>query len=249
MSKHAMMNLDSWKTDAENIMKTKQSELTVTVFQKLRDQPLTIRDLHNFLVKDYGKLYDTILESKMGRLKDWFSNRDGISFDSNTQKFFADGDKIMMEEEESYKTPSEYRIGQFKVYSRKDDDLNLVIKLKDTTMSWTIDINSDDDIFNLFGKAGKFPAQVSTTPPIDGTVVDEGEIELGVQRAGYHEYFLKGNKFETKLHVRVVPVDEKEMWLAWTGYKQTPADREGDEGLWNINEDKYSKLVINTENE
>ena len=127
--------------------------------------------------------------------------------------------------------------------------LNLVIKLKDTTMSWTIDINSDDDIFNLFGKAGKFPAQVATTPPVGGTVVDEGEIELGVQRTGYHEYFLKGNKFETKLHVRVVPVDDKEMWLAWTGYKQTPADREGDEGLWNINEDKYSKLVINTENE
>ena len=29
MSKHAMMNLDSWKADAENIMKTKQSELMI----------------------------------------------------------------------------------------------------------------------------------------------------------------------------------------------------------------------------
>lgn len=248
MSKHAMMNLDSWKTDAENIMKTKQSELTVAVFQKLKNQPLNIRDLHNFLVREHGRLYDNVLESKQDRIKDWFNNRDGISFDSNTRKFFADSDKIMMEEE-SYKTPSEYRTGGFKIYSRKDDDLNLVIKLKDTTMSWTIDINSDDDIFNLFGKAGKFPAQVATTPPIDGTVVDEGEIELGVQRTGYHEYFLKGNKFETKLHVRVVPVDENEMWLAWTGYKQTPADKEGDEGLWNINKDKYSKLVINPEKE
>ena len=60
---------------------------------------------------------------------------------------------------------------------------------------------------------------------------------------------MKGNKFETKLHVRVVPVDGNEMWLAWTGYKQTPADKEGDEGLWDINKDKYSKLVINPEKE
>ena len=247
MSKHAMLNLDSWKSDAENIMKTKQSELTVAVFQKLQDGALSIKELHNFLVKDHGRLYDTVLESKMDKIKDWFSARDGISFDSKTNKFFADEDKIMMKAE--YKTPSEYRSGGFKIYSRKDDDLNLTIKLKDTTISWTIDINNDDDIFNLFGKAGKFPAQVSTTPAIDGKIIDEGEIELGVQKQGYHEYFLKGNKFETKLHVRVVPVDGNEMWLAWTGYKQTPADKEGDEGLWDINKDKYSKLVINPEKE
>jgi len=241
MSKHAMMNLSSWKSDAESIMKTKQSELTVYVFQKLKDGPMTIKELHNFLVKEYGRLYDSVLESKMSRIQDWFSQRDGISFDSKTNKFFADDDKIIMSEEE-YKTPEEYRKGGFKVYSRKDDDLNLVIKLKDTVLTWTIDINNDDDIFNLFGKAGKFPAKVATTTATEGKIIDEGEIELGVQRDGYHEYFLNGNKFETKLHIRVVPVDEQEMWLAWTGYKQTPADKEGDEGLWNINEDKYSKL-------
>jgi len=241
MSKHAMMNLSSWKSDAESIMKTKQSELTVYVFQKLKDGAMTIKELHNFLVKEYGRLYDSVLESKMDRLKDWFSQRDGISFDSKTNKFFADDDKILMAEEE-YKTPEEYRKGGFKIYSRDDDDLNLVIKLKDIVLTWTIDINNDDDIFNLFGKAGKFPAKVATTPATEGKIIDEGEIELGVQRDGYHEYFLNGNKFETKLHIRVVPVDEQEMWLAWTGYKQTPADKEGDEGLWNINEDKYSKL-------
>ena len=36
------------------------------------------------------------------------------------------------------------------------------------------------------------------------------------------------------------------MWLAWTGFKQKPADKESDEGLWNIYEDKYSKLSIPT---
>ena len=31
------------------------------------------------------------------------------------------------------------------------------------------------------------------------------------------------------------------MWLAWTGFKQEPADKEGDEGLWDIYEDKFAK--------
>ena len=247
MSKHAMMNLESWKSDAENIMKTKQSELTVATFQHLKQRgPKTIKDLHNFLVKDFGRLYDNVLGSQMSKLKEWFDNRDGITYNVKEKKFMADSDKIMLSEEE-YKTPSEYREGQFKVYSRKDDDLTFAIKLSDETMYWTIDVNSDDDIFDLFGKAGKYPAEVATTVSSDSKVIDEGDITLGVQRDGYHEYFITGNKFETKVHFRVVPVDDKEMWLVWTGYKQEPADTAGDEGVWNINNDKYVKLLINPE--
>ena len=50
------------------------------------------------------------------------------------------------------------------------------------------------------------------------------------------------------MHFRVIKVEGKEMWLAWTGYKQEPADTEGDKGLWNIYEDKYSKLPIPDKN-
>ena len=46
------------------------------------------------------------------------------------------------------------------------------------------------------------------------------------------------------MHFRLLPVDDKEMWLAWTGYRQEPADKEGDEGLWNINEDKFFRIKI-----
>jgi hypothetical protein len=246
MSKHAMLNLDSWKQDAEDIMKTKQSELTVAVYQHLKERgPMTIKELHNYLVKSYERLYDSILDSRLTKLEEWFNARDGIRFDSNTRKFYADADKIMLSNVE-YKTPLEYRKGGFKIYSRKDDDLTLVIKLEDMTLYWTIDINSDDDIFNLFGKASKFPAEVATTVDTED-IIDEGDIELGLQRHGYHEYFLKGNKFETKIHFRVLPIDDKKMWLAWTGYKQEPADISGDEGIWNINEDKHHKLLINSE--
>ena len=67
---------------------------------------------------------------------------------------------------------------------------------------------------------------------------------MGVQRHGYHEYILTGNKFDTKFHVRVIPVEGKDRWLAWTGIEQTPVDPETDDGLWDIREDKDFKLKI-----
>ena len=34
------------------------------------------------------------------------------------------------------------------------------------------------------------------------------------------------------------------MWLAWTGYETKPAPESSDEGLIDINEDKYAKLGV-----
>jgi hypothetical protein len=143
----------------------------------------------------------------------------------------------------AYKTPENYRKGQFKLYSREDDNITFAIKVDDESMFWTIDLENDEEMFDLFGAAGKYPAEVSKNIE-RGKIIDAGDIELGVQKDGYHEYFLKGNKFETKLHIRVIKVEGKEMWLAWTGYKQTPADKDGDEGKWNIYQDRYNKLPI-----
>jgi hypothetical protein len=117
------------------------------------------------------------------------------------------------------------------------------MKLNDESINWLVELENDEELFDLFGKAGKYPAEVAKTFERE-KVIDTGEVELGVQRHGYHEYFLKGNKFETKLHMRVVPVKGKTMWLAWTGYKQEPADKESDAGVWNIYEDKHNELKI-----
>ena len=97
--------------------------------------------------------------------------------------------------------------------------------------------------FELFGKAGKFPAMVANNTS-KRKILDEGKVRLGVQKHGYHEYFLEGNKFETKFNIRMIKVDGEEMWLAWSGYKQTPADEDSDSGLWNIYEDKFPKETI-----
>lgn len=255
MSKNATMDLDMWKQQAIDIMKSKQSDLTVASFQHLKEKgDKTPKELHNFLVKEHKDLYEDVLESDVKKLKKWIVLRDGIS--EKDGKISADDDKIMQEEEikkedikaveGEYKTPPELREGEFKLYAREDDNLTLAIKLKTENMFWTIDIENEEEMFDLFGAAGKYPAEVAKTVT-KGKVVDSGKIRLGIQRDGYHEYFLEGNKFETKMHYRVLDVDGNKMWLAWTGFKQTPADKEGDEGKWNIYEDRYNKLPLPTE--
>jgi len=194
MAKNALVDLDLWKNQAEEIMKTKQSRLTVAGFQHMKTTgPKTIKVRRHIL--------------------------------------------------KEYKTPKEYQQGEFKLYLRDDDNLNLVIKLKDETINWLIDLEKSNDIFDLFGKAGKFPAMVANNISKRKTI-DEGKIRLGVQKHGYHEYFLEGNKFETKFNIRMIKVDGEEMWLAWSGYKQTPADEDSDSGLWNIYEDRHNKLPL-----
>lgn len=148
--------------------------------------------------------------------------------------------------EGEYKTPPELREGEFKLYSREDDNVTLAIKLNTENMFWTINIEDEEELFDLFGAAGKYPAEVAKTVP-KGKLIDSGKIRLGIQRDGYHEYFLEGNKFETKMHYRVIEVDGESMWLAWTGFKQEPADKDGDKGKWNIYEDRYNKLPLPTD--
>jgi len=246
MSKNALIDIDMWKAQAEEIMKTKQSKLTQIGFNYLKENgSKTPKELHNFLVKNHKSIYEDILESKLNKVKDWFDQRDGISFDMKTKKLFADDDKVIKEPTvlKAYKTPEEYRKGDFKIYLREDDNLNFTISVGGETMHWYIELNEEDNIFDLFGKAGKYPAEVSKNVSKD-KIIDSGKIELGLQRHGYHEYFLEGNKFETKLHIRVLPVKDKKMWLAWTGFKQTPADKDNDEGIWNIYEDRFNELTI-----
>ena len=248
MSKNAIADLDMWKAQAEKIMKTKQSRLTQSIFLYLKENGAkTPKELHNYLIKNTRDLYEEVLEGNEKRLVDWAQERDPIGYDDKTKRLFAHDDKIMKDPIiKEYKTPKEFQEGNFKLYMRKDDNVDLSISLGDENLVWFIDLQGEDALFELFGKAGKFPAQVSKSKDRE-KLIDKGKIRLGVQRHGYHEYFLEGNKFETKLHLRVIPVNDEEMWLAWTGYKQSPADKEGDEGLWNIYEDRYHKLPLPSE--
>ena len=98
----------------------------------------------------------------------------------------ADGEEIKKE----YKTPEEYRKGKFKIYNREDNNVHLAISVNGENLNWTIDLEGEDELFDLFGAAGKYPAEVSKNVE-RGKVIDSGDIELGVQKDGYHEYFLE----------------------------------------------------------
>jgi len=247
MSKNALADLDMWKQEAENTLKTLQGKITTAIKNRIKFKgPQTPKEIHDYLLSTMASDYETLFDSdskKMMKvlghastkdLQNWANQREGISFSDG--KLHVDPTDIAKE------------MSEFKIYSRKDDNLDFIISHKGETLSWLIDLPNDDDIFSLFGKANKYPAKISKN--IDrGQLIDEGEVEIGVQRHGYHEYIIKGNKFDTKMHFRVIPVDEQKMWLAWTGYEQKPVDKDTDEGIWNIYKDKYVDLNLpdNTE--
>jgi len=249
MSKNALADIDMWKAQAEEIMKTKQGELTVSIvnFLQGKGKPVSVKDVHNYLKRINSAIYEEVLESKEKKLGLWAQEREHISMDNG--KLVADPSIKLAEEEEikkEYKTPKEYREGKFKIYNREDNNIHFSISINKESLNWTIDLENEKELFDLFGAAGKYPAEVSKNIE-RGKVIDSGNVKLGVQKDGYHEYFLEGNKFETKMHIRVIPIDNKPMWLAWTGYKQEPADTDTDEGKWNIYEDRYNKLSIPTD--
>ena len=78
-------------------------------------------------------------------------------------------------------------------------------------------------------------------------MLDEGSLELGAQRDGYHEYLLDGKMYQGKFHIRVVPIMEEDKWIAWTGYETKPTDKDSDEGLWDLSKDKYKSITYSND--
>jgi len=117
---------------------------------------------------------------------------------------------------------------------------------KDRTFSWRIEQDNVEDVYELFGKATKFLAEINNK--VDKSKkLDAGTIKLGAQRDGYHEYFLKGKMYKGKLHLRVVPIMGEDKWIAWTGYETKPTDKDSDDGMWNLDQDKYKSITFSDE--
>ena len=134
----------------------------------------------------------------------------------------------------------------FKLYLRDDKNIDVKFNIKGENMIWFVDTEDSEDVFNYLGKSAKYKAEVSRNFQ-GGKLIDEGELELGVQRHGYHEYILKGNKLDTKLHFRVVEVDDEKHWITFTGFTKKPVKKDTDEDIWNIYEDRFKKLTIERE--
>ena len=191
-------------------------------------------------------LYQSLFDSLESKLMNWMKKQDSFiykhpnTFMSNEEVLEKDTDDMVIHKEES-------REGDFKIIKREDGNVDFIITFKETRFAWLIDIEDTDDIYNLFGKSNKYPAIVSKKIA-EGKTIDEGKVILGVQKDGYHEYKLEGDKFQTRIHVRVVPVKEKDTWVVWTGKKQSMLDDNDDVDIWNIKDDKYANLKFPSEN-
>tara|TARA_R100000008_G_scaffold40297_2_gene23109 strand:+ start:4149 stop:6677 length:2529 start_codon:yes stop_codon:yes gene_type:complete len=242
MAKNALVDLDFLKEEIGELLKAKKGKLRVSIknfIQNTPDNVANINEILEFVKENHNDLFQEVFNGDSKKLKNHLMNEaNDISYSGNNE---FSGMENVLEKEDNYKTPEQYRHGKFKLYLREDDNLSLTFLLDDVKFGWEIKIESIDDVFDLFGKAGKYPAQVQKTVSRE-KLVDEGDVKLGVQRHGYHEYFLNGDKFETKLHLRVVPLDEKKQWIAFSSFTKEPVEPKSDDGIWDIREDKNKDL-------
>lgn len=237
MQKNALYNMDDWKGQLEKLMKSRKSKLRVAIRKIIEDNQKAIEfdELEEKLRITEEDAYDEIFEGKPKELLAWLKNQDAFVFLS-PNRFDVSPENIEKDEEGEL-------AGEFEVRQREDGNIDFVIETDDKRMAWLIDIDKPEDIFDLFGKSGKFPAMVSEK--IDSNkILDSGELIFGVQRDGYHEYRMEGDKFQSRIHFRVVPLDEKKSWIVFTGKKQEMLEDSSDEGIIDITKDKYSNLQL-----
>ena len=243
MAKNALLDIDIWKEQIDSIMKEKKGYLRVfikNIIQQESNNKLPLAKILDSIERNdkANAIYQEVFDGSSKKLSQYLTNQaEEISFEG--QHTYSANEEII--EKGEYKTPDEYRDGKFKLYKREDENLSLTFLLNNEKLGWEIKIEEDDNIFDLFGKAGRYPAKVQSTVSKE-KLVDEGDITLGVQREGYHEYFLKGEKFETKLHLRVVPIGGEDKWLAFTSFVNEPVNPKSDEGKWDFRKGKYAQL-------
>ena len=238
MAKNALYDIDIWKEELTEVIKTIRSELRNGIFQFLKEKgkPMPYKNILEFVKEKHeDKFEGYAFDGDQEKFKKWMMSQNHFVYDKAKDTF--------EENEEVIAKDATQKMGKFVVNKRKDDNLDLVLMYDDMRFGWTIDIEDTEDIFNLFGKSNKYPAEISTNLQ-GGDKLDEGEVEFGVQRHGYHEYRLNGDKFKTRLHARVVPIDGEDSWIVFTGIKQEMLDSSEDDGLIDITKDRNKKLTL-----
>ena len=259
MAKNALADYDMWKEELREVMKTQSSEIRTHVYNFLRDNPRmgSLGKIAEYLDKEHPRLWrGNTLGGSIDDLNEFLNARSKVGsdqtflYDEKTQTYTHNPDVILREPDEKdmtlekeYKVPEEKRKGEFEIHKITDGKTSFIMNIDGKEMGWTIGTEDMEDIFSLFGKTDKFVSQIEEKPS-KGKVIDKGDLGLGVQRNGYHEYFLNGDKFDTRLHFRVVPIKEDDRWVAFTSVKQSKVPSKTDEGIWDVNEDSHKKLLL-----
>ena len=235
MEKNALYDIDLWKEQLTDMLRKVREDfrngIRDYIMQK-GNKPMPFNEIVEWVKMNLDEEFEDIFERNEHDLLLWLQkqSRHGLIFDSRKMTFKAD-ESILMKED----------TGSYTLKQREDGNLDFIISLGDTTNAWTIRLEKSEDIYDLFGKSGKYPAMVAKTTG-EGKTIDEGKLKFGMQKDGYHEYRLDGNKFRTRMHFRVIPVNEKRTWLAWTGKKQDMLTNKGDDDLRDITKDRFAEL-------
>tara|TARA_R100000353_G_scaffold113438_1_gene81201 strand:- start:1417 stop:3906 length:2490 start_codon:yes stop_codon:yes gene_type:complete len=243
MSKNAIIDIDIWKDELRQAYIKDNGILYTYIQQQLIDGELKSNQLVDKIKKALPSIVNRLfsdtknIEKSLSRMIMEKGPAYGINYNKNRDSFSYD-EKVLVKDEEPIIKVDE---NTYEVWKRDDGDLNFIFNYKDKEMSWRIEQSETEDLYELFGKAGKYRAQLENE--IDkNKLLDKGTIKLGSQRDGYHEYLLDGKLYSGKFHFRVVPIDGQKTWIAWTGYETKPTDKDSDEGMWNIEQDENKSL-------
>ena len=252
MAKNAMIDIDLWKDELTSIYKKDSGKLMSIVSEIVNEGEISKVDLIRKVKQKAPDIIkrvfaDTNLEKGLFNFIKERGEAFGVLYNSNRKTFYHDEKTLVkLPESDFIKKDEEKDSDTYEVWKREDGDLNFIYTAKGKTFSWRIEQENTEDIYELFGKATKYLAEIDEEPD-KHKMLDEGEIELGAQRDGYHEYILDGKMYQGKFHIRVVPIMDEDKWVAWTGYETKPTDKDSDEGLWDINQDKYRSITFSNE--
>ena len=252
MAKNAMIDIDLWKDELTSIYKKDSGKLMSIVSEIVNEGEISKVDLIRKVKQKAPDIIkrvfaDTNLEKGLFNFIKERGEAFGVLYNSNRKTFYHDEKTLVkLPESDFIKKDEEKDSDTYEVWKREDGDLNFIYTAKGKTFSWRIEQENTEDIYELFGKATKYLAEIDEEPD-KHKMLDEGEIELGAQRDGYHEYILDGKMYQGKFHIRVVPIMNEDKWVAWTGYETKPTDKDSDEGLWDINQDKYRSITFSNE--
>jgi hypothetical protein len=247
MAKNALVDIDLWKQELANIYKKDSGKLMSIISEIVYEGEITKQDLVKKLKERAPDIIKRIfsdgdIEKGLFRYIKERGEAFGILYNKERQKFYHD-DKTLVKDPENIGKMEE---NTYEIWRREDGDLNFIYQIKQKTFAWRIEQDKIEDMYELFGKAERFLTEYDKEPQKDKKV-DEGSIKVGSQRDGYHEYFLKGKMYSGKIHFRIVQIMEEDKWIVFTGYKEEPTDKDSDEGLWDISEDKYINITFSEE--
>ena len=237
MAKNALVDLDLWK-EALGEKYHKDSSILMTLVSNMTQEftKVSVKEIIE-KAKNLNSILNRLFKSKGDELEkdvtDFIRERGmayGILYDKSS-RLFSNDNKIELKAEPT----------KFELWRREDDNLNLIIISEGKEYIWRIEQDEKMDLYNLFGKADKYLAQIDDEAD-KVKLISEGGAVIGSQRDGYHEYILDSKMYDGKIHFRVVPIKDERKWIVWTGYKTKPTPKSSDEGLVNIYDDKYKKL-------